>query len=268
MIADDVYEVHALHYASLETRTRRESFLGVDDHDAAPMPVAYYVWVIRNAARTLVVDTGFDHAEAGRRGRVLRRLPREALLMLGVEATSVTDVIVTHLHFDHAGTIEDFPQARIHLQEVEMSFATGPCMGYHEMRLPYSVDHVCTMVRRVFAGNVVFHAGDREIFPGISVHLVGGHSKGIQCVRVKTVNGPLVLASDTAHFYENLRSYRPFIVVHDVEACLRGYDRLRDLAGATERIIPGHDPLIMTRYPASAPSLSGNAARLDVAACD
>ena len=156
MMADDIYEVHALHYASFDGRTRRETFLGVDDHDAAPMPVAYYVWVIRNAARTVVVDTGFDHAEGSRRGRALRCLPRDALATLGIDAATVTDVVITHLHYDHAGTVGDFPRARIHLQEAEMSFATGPCMGYREMRLPYSVDHVCTMVRRVFAGEVVF----------------------------------------------------------------------------------------------------------------
>jgi glyoxylase-like metal-dependent hydrolase (beta-lactamase superfamily II) len=264
-MSDDSYEVYAVRYASFQNRTRRETFLGVDPHDAAPMPVDYYVWVIRNAARTVVVDTGFDHAEGARRGRVLTCLPRDGLARLGVDAAQVADVIVTHLHFDHAGTIDDFPRARLHLQEAEMACATGRCMTYEELRRPYTVDHVCAMVRRVFDGRVAFHAGDREVFPGISVHLVGGHAKGIQCVRVRTAHGPLVLASDTAHFYENLTANRPFIVVHDVEACLRGYDRLKELAGGVGRIVPGHDPLVMSRYPAPDERASGVIARLDVA---
>lgn len=261
---DDVYEVHAVRYASFQHRTRRETFLGIDPHDAMPIPVDYYVWVIRNATRTLVVDTGFDHAEGEQRGRSLTCLPRDGLAMLGIAAEQVADVVITHLHFDHAGTIGHFPEARFHLQEAEMAFATGCCMGFEELRRPYSVGQVCDMVRRVFEGRVAFHAGDREIFPGISVHLVGGHAKGIQCVRVNTAHGPLVLASDTAHYYENLTANRPFIVVHDVEACLRGYQRLRDLAGRAGRVVPGHDPLVMHRYPPADERLAGIVARLDV----
>ena len=88
------------------------------------------------------------------------------------------DVIVTHLHYDHAGTIADFPEARLHLQEAEMAYATGRCMTYETLRQPYSADHVCAMVRRVFDGRVAFHAGDEEILPGISVHLIGGARQG------------------------------------------------------------------------------------------
>lgn len=263
-MTNDTYEVYALRYASL-AKTRRETFLGVDPHDAAPMPLDYYVWVIRNAARTIVVDTGFDHEEARLRGRVLARLPREALALLAIEAEQVTDVIVTHLHYDHAGTLGDFPRARLHVQEAEIGYVTGRCMTYEALRRPYSVDHVCRIVRGVFDGRVALHAGDRELFPGISVHLIGGHAKGIQCVRVATAGGPLVLASDAAHYYENLADYRPFIIVHDVEATLRGYDRMRDLAGGLERIVPGHDPLVMERYPAADGRLEGVVVRLDVA---
>jgi len=137
-------------------------------------------------------------------------------------------------------------------------------MTYAELRRPYSVEHVCGMVRRVFEGRVVFHDGDGEVAPGVTVHRIGGHAKGIQCVRVATARGPVVLASDTAHYYENVLDYRPFLVVHDVEATLRGYDRLRALAGAVDRIVPGHDPLVMERYPAPDARLEGVVVRLDV----
>jgi glyoxylase-like metal-dependent hydrolase (beta-lactamase superfamily II) len=263
-LADDRYEVLALRYASLTERTRRESFLGVDAHDAAPMPIDYFVWLIRNDRRTIVVDTGFEPTEAARRDRRLERLPREALAMVGVDAATVEDVVVTHLHWDHAGTLDDFPRARFHLQEAEMAYATGRCMVHEVLRQPYAVDHVCGLVRRVFAGRVAFHAGDAEIAPGLTVHHLGGHAKGLQCVRVETGAGPLVLASDGAHYYENFLEYRPFIIVHDVEATLRGYDRLRLLAGGTARVVPGHDPLVMRRYPALDPRLAGVAARLDL----
>ena len=263
-MSDDVYEVLAIRYASLAQRTRRESFLGVDAHDAAPMPIDYFVWAIRNEHRTIVVDLGFDAAEGERRGRRIERLPREGLAMLGIDAATVADVVVTHLHYDHAGTPDDFPVARLHLQEAEMAYATGRAMTYAALRTPYSCDHVCSMVRRVFDGRVVFHDGDATIAPGVTVHRIGGHAKGIQSVRVSTRRGPVVLASDAAHYYENFMDYRPFIIVHDVEATLRGYDRLRDLAPSPEHVVPGHDPLVMVRYPAPTAALDGIAVRLDV----
>ena len=259
-----IWEAYAVRYASLASRTRRGSFLGLDAHDDLPNPVDYYVWVVRDATRCFVIDTGMDEAEATRRGRVLTRLPRDGLAMLGIDAAEVLDVIVSHLHFDHAGSCGHFPKARFHLQETEMAYATGRCMSYPFLRDPYTVDHVVQMVREVFAGRVAFADGDRELAPGLSVHLIGGHAKGIQATRVRTARGWVVLASDATHYYENFETYRPFIITHDVEATLRGYDRLRDLATSIDHIIPGHDPKVMQRYPAPEPRLEGVVARLDV----
>lgn len=261
----DVYEITAIKYGSMAKRTRRENFMQLDPHEAAPMPIDYFVWVIRNEARTIVVDTGFDHEEATRRGRKIDRLPREGLAMLGIDAATVEDVVVTHLHYDHAGTQAHFAKARFHLQEAELAYTTGRCMCYEALRAPYSAEHVCDMIRNVFAGRVAFQAGDKEIHPGISVHLIGGHAKGIQCVRVKTRRGFVVLASDSTHYYENFLRYRPFIITHDVEATLKGYDRLRELASSEDHVVPGHDPLVLQRYPAAGPGLEGIAVRLDLA---
>lgn len=261
----DRWEVFAVRYGTVAARTRRESFMGLDPHETAPMPLDFYVWMIRNGTRTIVVDTGFEHEEARRRGRQLMRLPREGLALLDVDVSIVLDVIITHLHHDHAGTLGDFPEARFHLQEAEMAYVTGACMCYPALRLPYSADHVCEMVRNVYSGRVTFHDGDAEIAPGVTVHHLGGHTRGIQCVRVLTERGPVVLASDTAHFYENVEDGRPFIITHDAEATLRGYDRLRALAASPAHIVPGHDPLVLQRYPTPDERLSGIACRLDVA---
>jgi glyoxylase-like metal-dependent hydrolase (beta-lactamase superfamily II) len=184
--------------------------------------------------------------------------------MLGIDAGQIEEVILTHLHYDHAGTVDHFPRARFHLQEAEMAYATGRCMSYEHLQHAYTADHVCTMVRHVFAGRVDFAAGDRELAPGLSVHLIGGHVKGVQVVRVRTARGWVVLASDASHYYENFETYRPFIITHDAEATLRGYDRLRELASSLEHIVPGHDPLVLARYPAPDERLAGIVARLDV----
>jgi glyoxylase-like metal-dependent hydrolase (beta-lactamase superfamily II) len=166
-MAGETYEVLVLKYAERIDRTRVESFIGADDHDA-PHQIDFFVWVIRNAKRTIVVDTGFDAAEGLRRNRKLSRLPSQALALVGVEAAGVEQVIITHLHYDHAGTLSAFHIARFHLQEAEMVFATGPCMCHAHIQHPFTVDHVCQMVRHVYSGRVVFHDGDTEIAPGVT----------------------------------------------------------------------------------------------------
>ena len=263
MTNNDNYEILAIKYGGKSDRTRRESFLMDDAHDL-PHPLDYFIWVIRNSERTILVDTGFDRTEAENRGRAIDREPPEALRLIGVDAGELEDVIVTHLHFDHAGTLGDYPKARFHLQEAEMAFATGPCMCHDALKMPFTADHVCQMVQHVYAGRVSYHNGDSEIAPGISVHKTGGHSRGLQCVRVNTARGPVVLASDASHFYENFEQGKIFPIVVDAEDTLRGYARLKELAGGKiSHVVPGHDPLVLERYPALNSETTGIVVRLD-----
>jgi hypothetical protein len=106
--------------------------------------------------------------------------------------------------------------------------------------------------------------GDAELAPGLTVHAVGGHSAGLQFVRVKTRRGFVVLASDVTHFYENMASSRPFTTAFHIGEMLEGFDRLLALAPDQGHIVPGHDPLVMKLYPAPSPELEGVAVRLDV----
>ena len=266
-MSNDTYEVLALKYAELTTRKRFESFIAADEHDG-PHPIDYFVWVIRNAGRTIVVDTGFDAAEGAKRGRKVDRAPAAALEQIGVAAGSVEQVVVTHLHYDHAGTLGAFPRARFHLQEAEMAYATGPCMCHNFLRYPFTVEHVCDMVRNVYSGRVVFHDGDAEIAPGVTVHKIGGHSRGLQCVRVATATGPVVLASDSSHYYENFEKGKVFPITIDIADVLDGYVRLQALAGSPRRVVPGHDPLVLKRYPPLNSQTQGIVHRLDVARLD
>jgi glyoxylase-like metal-dependent hydrolase (beta-lactamase superfamily II) len=263
----DTYEVLALKYAELASFRRGDCFIGADDHDR-PNPIDYFVWAIRNRDRTIVVDTGFDAVEGAKRGRKVVRAPAAALEHVGISAGQVDQVVVTHLHYDHAGTLSAFPKARFHLQAAEMAFATGPSMCHAHMRHPFTVDHICEMVKNVYAGRVIFHDGDAEIAPGVTVHRIGGHSRGLQCVRVATASGPVVLASDASHFYENFETSRVFPVTVDVAEVLAGYQRLIALAGSARRIVPGHDPLVLRRYPALNGATEGIVHRVDVARLD
>lgn len=257
----DTYEVLAVRYAE-NARQSSENFIGGDLHDR-PMPLDYFVWVIRNDTRTVIVDSGFNPDSGSRRARKLVTPVNEALEAVGVVPATIKDVITTHMHYDHAGNNDLFPDACFHMQETEMSFATGPCMCHAHANHPYEADDVAGMVRRVYAGQVSFRSGDGELFPGITVHHIGGHSRGLQCVRVQTERGPIVLASDATHHYDHMALGKVFPTCDSVSDALHGYNRLRALGGDASRIIPGHDPEVMRRYPAYSEATKEIAVKLD-----
>lgn len=258
----DLWQIYAVRYAHHE-RMARENFMVGDPHEDSPMPLDYYVWGLVSENRVIVVDTGFDAPMAEKRRRTLLKSPGDGLRAVGIDPRSVQDVLITHMHYDHCGNHDLFPAARFHVQDREMKFATGRHMTYPAMRFPFDEDDVVEMVRRVFQGRVVFHDGDEEIAPGVSVHHVGGHTMGMQIVRVNTRRGVVVLASDASHLYANMERGVPYPIAYNVGEVLEGYRRAQALASSNDHIIPGHDPLVMTRYPAASPEVAGWVARLD-----
>lgn len=253
------WQIHSVKYAERGQRTRADSFIFDDNHDA-PHDIDYYVWVLRQGDQTILVDTGYDDTEAAARGRPIRLNPVAALAPFGIRPEDVDQIIVTHLHYDHAGGLHLFPNATLHLQAAEMAYATGPCMCHDTLRMPFTADHVCEAIRRLYSGKVQFHDGDAQIADGVTVHCIGGHSRGLQCVRVRTQAGWMVLASDAAHFYENLHARKPFPIVVDLQDMLDGFDTLERLASRPDLIVPGHDPLVRDYFPSD---LASHIHRLD-----
>ncbi len=160
------FELYAIRYATA-MRSYADCFVGGDPHHDA-IPMDYFIWVARNDSHTVVIDTGFDARAAQRRGRQLLREPSAGLPLLGVDPAQVREVIITHLHYDHAGNLAKFPHARFHLQEREMAFATGRYMAQPLFAHAYEIECVLGMVRLVYAAQVQFHDGDAEIVPGIA----------------------------------------------------------------------------------------------------
>ena len=255
------YEIYAIRYATRNAR-RGDHFIGGDPHDA-PMPMDYFTWLIRNDERAVVVDTGFTEEIGTKRGRTFLRCPAGTLSLLGVAPESVGDVVLTHLHYDHVGNFHRFPAARFHLQEKEMHYATGHYMRYAKFGHSFEVEDVVGMVRLNFKGRVEMHRGDVELAPGLSLHFTGGHTAGLQVVRVMTKRGWVVLASDACHYYEHREKNRLFTTAFHLGEMIDAYRTVERLAASDRHIIPGHDPLVMRRYRPPRAELEGVVVRLD-----
>ncbi len=241
------YEIYALRYARAD-RNRNENLLCYDPHDS-PMPMDFFVWLLKSERRTILVDTGFNQVTAKARNRQLICCPIDALSILGVDPAQISDVVITHLHYDHAGNIRKLPRASFHLQDAEIEYATGRYMRQPPLRHAYSVEDVVDIVRCVHQERVIFHQGNDPIAPGVELIHIGGHTRGLQSLRVLTERGWVVLASDAAHYYDNLRLRNPFPIVFNVGDMLTGYETLLRNAALPDHIVPGHDPEVLRIYP-------------------
>ena len=245
-----ITRIEAIRYATL-SRPARDNFVRPVEQPEQPMPLDYFIWAIhRDGAPPLIVDTGFGEAAAAARGRSITRPLIEGLRAAGIDHLLVEDVILTHLHYDHAGCLSLFPNARFHVQAAEMAFATGPGVCDHHTRAPFDGEPVAQLVRRLYADHVVFHARDAVLAKGIRLALVPGHTAGLQAVVCDTARGAVVLASDAAHFYANLVRGNPFPIFLDEADYRAAQARVLALAGGSlDHVIPGHDPLVLALFP-------------------
>jgi glyoxylase-like metal-dependent hydrolase (beta-lactamase superfamily II) len=256
--------IYILRYSERQS-TRQQHFYGAIERASDRMPISYFVWLVVGPHGSVLVDTGFAESTARQFSRTYVASPRDAVRAAGVDPDGLETVVLTHLHYDHAGCTADFPVASFVLQDREMAFWTGRHahqvangLGMPHLVLPEDVLAVCAAN---FAGRVRFVDGSADLMPGVSVHRVGGHTPGMQVVRVTTVLGDVVLASDASHFYENIERDRPFAILDSVPGALQAFADIRALASDPDLIVPGHDPAVLDRFPAAdLPGLRGHAA--------
>ncbi|MBS0241372.1 MAG: MBL fold metallo-hydrolase, partial [Proteobacteria bacterium] len=155
------HEIYAIKYARRDA-WRRDHFIGGDPHEL-PMAMDYFVWVIAGSAGVYVLDLGFTAEMAKARKREFLRCPVEGLKLIGIDAREVKNVIVSHMHYDHVGNFDKFPNAQFHLQAREMAYATGKYMRYPKPGHSYHVEDVVGMVRLNFKGRVEMHEGMVEL---------------------------------------------------------------------------------------------------------
>jgi glyoxylase-like metal-dependent hydrolase (beta-lactamase superfamily II) len=210
------------------------------------------VWLIRGGGHTILFDSGFHRQKWIDQFHVVDFLsPDQAVKQAGVEPAQVTDIIISHAHWDHMGGIDLFPNATIWIQKAEYEYYTGAAWQPGGRHGGIDPDDVQELLRRITTGKLRFVNGDdTEILPGIRAYTGARHTFASQYIRVAGTP-PYVLASDNCYLYENLKSHRPGATFDpaDAQANLAAQARMVKLAGSADRVVPGHDAIQFQRFP-------------------
>ncbi len=242
------YDVYAIRYATIPGFPVASLIKGADE--SRKIDIAMMVWLVRGGGRNIVVDTGFYRPQFFKSFKVTDFIrPDEAVARAGVKPEEVTDVILTHAHWDHADGADLFPKAQIWIQKEEYRYYTGEAWQPEGKHGGIELEDMAFLLRANTEGRLHLIDGDREILPGIRVYTGGRHTWASQYVGVTGKPGPIVLASDNMYLYENLEKHLPIAQTFDAASNLAAQDRMKTLVKDPRFIIPGHDPAVLTRFP-------------------
>jgi glyoxylase-like metal-dependent hydrolase (beta-lactamase superfamily II) len=247
-----MYEVYALKYSERDT-TKCQFFYRESSHDK--LTLHYFVWLILGGPQPVLVDTGFLDDEAQKRGMRNYVTPASMVERAGIKAADVPLCLITHLHYDHWAGNRLFPSAEFWIQKEEVSFWTGPYGSTPAFRGSANVDALAGLVTLNYDQRIRMVEGDREVFPGLRVHRVGGHTAGLQIVSVETKRGTVVLTSDASHFYHNVETRQPVQIITSLPEMLDAFETIDALAGKEKLVVAGHDPQVADRFQKMEPGI-------------
>jgi glyoxylase-like metal-dependent hydrolase (beta-lactamase superfamily II) len=243
------YDVYAIRYATLKNFPVAGLIAGADR--ARRMDIAMVVWLIRGNGHNVLFDSGFYREKLVQQWKPADYVkPSEAIGKLNLKAEDITDVIISHMHWDHADGADLFPKAKIWLQRDEYAYYTGDAWQQPRTHGGIEPDDVLAMLKANTEGRAALVNGDdQEILPGIRAYTGGKHTYQSQFISVNTKSGTVVLASDNMYLYENLEKHAPIAQTLDRDSNLRAQDRMKQLASKPELIVPGHDPAQFEKFP-------------------
>jgi len=245
----DKYEVYAVRYATIAGFRMSGLVAGADA--SRRMDIAMMIWVLKGIdGRIAIVDSGF-HRERYFTQFAVRDFisPSEAIAPLGIKPGDVTDIFLTHAHWDHAGGVDLFPNARVWIQKDEFDYYAGDAWQERSTHGGIDPDDILELVKRNTQGKVTLVRGDDDTtISGITFGIGGKHTFQSQFVVVHGSTHEVVLASDNMYLYENLDTHKPIAQTLDAVSNLRTQDRMKSLASEPEFLIPGHDPAVFERF--------------------
>jgi glyoxylase-like metal-dependent hydrolase (beta-lactamase superfamily II) len=246
----DKYEVYAVRFATIADFRVASLVAGADP--SRRMDIAMMIWVLKGLdGRVAIVDSGFHRDQYFRQFTVRDYInPSEAIAPLGLTADAITDLIISHMHWDHAGGIDLFPNARVWIQKDEYDYFAGEAWQTRSTHGGIDPDDVLELVKRNLAGRVTLVRGnDDTSVSGITFNTGGRHTWASQFVTVQTRKSTVVIASDNMYLYENLAARKPIAQTLDPASNLRAQDSMRSLATDLRLVVPGHDPAVFDRFP-------------------
>ncbi len=247
------YTIEAIRFGTIPQFRVASLVEGADP--AERIDLAVVVWLIRGGGRNVLFDTGYHRQTPGfdrfKTTDYIR--PDEAVKIAGVAPAQITDVVISHVHWDHMGGLDLFPDATIWIQRAEYEYDMGQSWQPGQTR-GADVEDLVTLLKRNAAGKVRLVDGDdREILPGIRAYTGARHTFASQYIRIAGTPS-FVLASDNCYLYRNLETKSPIAQTFaetDRPANAAAFERMITLAGARERVVPGHDPRQFERFPTS-----------------
>jgi glyoxylase-like metal-dependent hydrolase (beta-lactamase superfamily II) len=253
--APPTYTIEAIRYATIKGFPVDGLVTGADP--SRKMDIAMIFWLVQGGGHNILFDSGFYRPQLFQGWSIADfRKPTDALRAAGLAPQDVTDIVISHMHWDHADGMDLFPNARIWIQRDEYTYYTGDAWHHADTHGGIAPDDVEALVKANIAGRVSFVEGDsQQILPGIRCYIGGKHTYQSQYVSVPAKDGTVVLASDNVYLYENLDKHMPIAETLDAKSNLAAQDRMRTLASKPEFIIPGHDPAIFDRFPVVAPGV-------------
>jgi glyoxylase-like metal-dependent hydrolase (beta-lactamase superfamily II) len=212
--------------------------------------IPFMIWVLKGpGGRNVLVDAGSYHGSAFDQWKLVDFVkPSAAIGKVGLAPGDVTDIIITHIHWDHVNGVDLFPSARVWMQRDEFTHYIDEQGKPKDQAI--TADDAAMLAKLRKEGRVVLVEGDaKEIMPGVTVYTGGKHSYASQYVGVRSAAGTVVLASDSIYLYENLEKHLPLGLTGDKDADLRVQERVLRLASSPRLIVPGHDPAVFERFP-------------------
>jgi glyoxylase-like metal-dependent hydrolase (beta-lactamase superfamily II) len=245
-----VYQAYAIRFGILPGFPVSSLVAGADRSRKIDVPVM--VWLLEGSnGRKVLVDSGFYRPQFLDQWKPQNfRTPAAAVEAAGVKPDAITDIIISHAHWDHVDGADLFPKATIWIQRDEYTYYTGEAWHARNTHGGVFADDMLALLKINTEGRLRFVNGDdQEVLPGIRAYIGGKHTYASQYVAVKTDAGTVVFASDNIYLYENLEKHVPIAQTLDAESNLRAQDRIRTLASDPRLIVPGHEPLVFEKFP-------------------